>query len=163
MNPHYVEVHNKLEKDQRHHYCWVASLQRGRRVTNPGWLRNKGLGTFCYAKKIQEGLVRFGCNLGRIIVYLHPKSTSSSCVFWHFIYVTNLVTNSVTNLVITKKSSCICLCLTVFVCVTPGNSAMGVLVPRAFQKCSTCMVYSEFWISGENPPLEGGGGGKNLL
>ena len=87
MNPHYVEVHNKLEKDQRHHYCSVASLQRGRRVTNPGWLRNKGLGTFCYAKKIQEGLVRFGCNLGRLIVNLtlkpgwHPKSTSSSCVF----------------------------------------------------------------------------------
>ena len=54
MNPHYVEVHNKLEKDQRHHYCSVASLQRGRRVTNPGWLRNKGLGTYCYAKQARK-------------------------------------------------------------------------------------------------------------
>ena len=35
-----------------------------------------------------------------------------------------------------------------------------VLVPRAFLKYSTCMVYSEFLLSGKNPPLEGGGGPK---
>ena len=54
--------------------------------------------------------------------------------------------------------SCICLCLTVFVCVTPGSSAIVVLVPRAFQKYSTCMVHSDFLISGKNSPLGEGGG-----
>ena len=34
-----------------------------------------------------------------------------------------------------------------------------VLVPRAFQKYSICMVYSEFLFSGRNPTLEGRGGG----
>ena len=56
--------------------------------------------------------------------------------------------------------SCICLCLTVFVCLTPGSSATVVLVPRPFQKYSTCMVYSEFLFSGKNQPLEGEGGPK---
>ena len=58
---------------------------------------------------------------------------------------------------------CICICVFVFACLTPGNIVFGVLVPRASQKYSTCMVYTEFLISGRNPPLEGGGGAKNLL
>ena len=55
---------------------------------------------------------------------------------------------------------CICICVFVFACLTPGNIVFGVLVPRASQKYSTCMVYTEFLISGRNPPLEGGGGPK---
>ena len=42
-------------------------------------------------------------------------------------------------------------------CVEGGSSVIVVLVPRAFQKYSTCMVYSEFLIPGKNSPLEGGG------
>ena len=38
-----------------------------------------------------------------------------------------------------------------------------VLVPRAFQKYSTCMVYSEFLFSGKNQPLEGRGGPKPIV
>ena len=53
---------------------------------------------------------------------------------------------------------CICIRVFVFACLTPGNIVFGVLVPRVSQKYSTCMVYTEFLISGRNPPLEGGGG-----
>ena len=43
-----------------------------------------------------------------------------------------------------------------------GSSVIVVLVPRAFQKYSTCMVYSDFLSPGKNSPLEGGeGGGPN--
>ena len=38
-----------------------------------------------------------------------------------------------------------------------------VLVPRAFLKYSICMVYSDFLLSGKNPPLEGGEGQKPIV
>ena len=46
-----------------------------------------------------------------------------------------------------------------------GSSVIVVLVPRAFQKYSTCMVYSDFLLPGKNSPLERGdrGGANDLL
>ena len=44
---------------------------------------------------------------------------------------------------------CICLCICVIACLTPQIIAIGVLVPRAFQKYTTCMVCDDFVISGE--------------
>ena len=41
--------------------------------------------------------------------------------------------------------------------IANNDSVIEVLVPRAFLKYSTCMVYSEFLLSGKNPPLERGG------
>ena len=38
------------------------------------------------------------------------------------------------------------------------NTITNILVPSAFQKYSTCMVYSDFLSPGKNSPLEGGGG-----
>ena len=35
----------------------------------------------------------------------------------------------------------------VIIILSPGSSAIGVPVPRVFQKYTTCMVYSEFWFS----------------
>ena len=43
---------------------------------------------------------------------------------------------------------CIRLCLCVFACMTPHDIAIKFLVPRAFQKYSTCMVYSDFLLPG---------------
>ena len=37
-----------------------------------------------------------------------------------------------------------------------SNIVIEFLVPRAFQKYSTCMVYSDFLSPGKNSPLEGG-------
>ena len=51
----------------------------------------------------------------------------------------------------------------VFACLTPHNIVIEFLVPRAFQKYSTCMVYSDFLSPGKNSPLEGGGGANDLL
>ena len=46
--------------------------------------------------------------------------------------------------------------------MTPHDIAIEFLVPRAFQKYSTCMVHSDFLSPGKNSPLEGGeGGGPN--
>ena len=43
---------------------------------------------------------------------------------------------------------CICICVFVFACLTPGNIVFGVLVPRASQKYSTCMIFTEFtWLT----------------
>ena len=36
----------------------------------------------------------------------------------------------------------------VFACLTPHNIVIEFLVPRAFQKYSTCMVYSDFLLPG---------------
>ena len=43
----------------------------------------------------------------------------------------------------------------VFACLTPHNIVIEFLVPRAFQKYNTCMVYSDFPIPGKNSPLPG--------
>merc|ERR1711911_484342 len=45
----------------------------------------------------------------------------------------------------------------IFACLTPHNIVIEFLVPRAFQKFSTCMVYSDFLSPGKNSPLEGEG------
>ena len=52
-----------------------------------------------------------------------------------------------------------CICLFVFTCLTPEAIDFGVLVPRAFQKYSTSLVFTEFLILGEISALEGGGVG----
>ena len=52
---------------------------------------------------------------------------------------------------------CICLCIRVFACLTLRNIVFGVFLLRAFQKHSTCLVYNELLILGENQVLEGWG------
>ena len=46
----------------------------------------------------------------------------------------------------------------------PGSSVIVVLVPGAFQKYSTCMVWSiVIFYFRKNPPVEGEGGANYLL
>ena len=47
-----------------------------------------------------------------------------------------------------------CICICVFACLTPQNIVIGVLVPRAFQKYSTCMVCGDFLISNRNSQID---------
>ena len=46
-----------------------------------------------------------------------------------------------------------------FACQTHGNIVFEVLVPKAFQKYSTCMVYSEKFNWARMPSRGRGGGG----
>ena len=75
--------------------------------------------------------------MSHILVWHYPplvRSQHSNRLYWAQVYL---------------SLSC------VFACVTPHNIAKDFLVPRAFQKYSTCMVYSDFPIPGKNPSLEG--------
>ena len=85
------------------------------------------------------------------------------CLSIWFVYVCVFVLQVAPGAVYVCVFMFLFLCLYVFACMTPHDIAIKFLVPRAFQKYSTCMVYSDFLSPGKNSPLEGGGGGGGQI
>ena len=89
------------------------------------------------------------------IVYLHVWHPANK--FLRSLYHYHSKTIAYFGQLPSKLYFCICLCIRVFACLTLRNIVFGVLLLRAFQKYSTCLVYNELLILGENQVLEGWG------